>query len=251
MISTVHSLDTSDTVHLIIGQIGSHAYGTNTESSDEDYMAVVLPNMSCYIGLDEWGKEGTRSVRWQDEGSDIVKYELHKFARLMLSFNPNVVPLLYLPERCYIKVHPGGRMLIDNRRLFESKRFFDTFNGFAKSQMHKVRDKITGKLGQKRKDLIAKYGYDVKFAMHTIRILRMAIEFCVSGSMNVDRSHIDAEELLEIKNGGWTEETFFDRAEHLISIVDSYRNDCDWIPDEPDYQGVNELVMGIIAEYGF
>lgn len=239
-------LDTLD--QILVGQVGSNAYGTYTEYSDEDYMAVVLPDLSCYIGLNEWGSQGTKCVNSVDLGADVVQYELHKFARLMLAFNPNVAPLLYLPERCYVKVHPAGRMLLDNRNLFESKRVFDTFNGFAKSQMHKVRDKITGKLGQKRKDLIAKYGYDTKFAMHTIRILRMGIEFAMTGVMNVDRTNIDAEELKAIKTGAWTEEYFFERAEGLLAVFDSLKADTE-IPKEPNFKAVNELVMFIISEY--
>lgn len=56
-------------------------------------------------------------------------------------------------------------------------------------------------MGERRKALVRRHGYDTKNAAHLIRLLRMGIEFLQSGELLVDRSGHDAGELLAIKRG--------------------------------------------------
>jgi hypothetical protein len=51
-----------------------------------------------------------------------------------------------------------------------------------------------------------KYSYDVKHGAHLVRLLNMGIEIIRDGKVNVDRTGIDADVLLDIRNGGWTYE---------------------------------------------
>ena len=57
-------------------------------------------------------------------------------------------------------------------------------------------------MGEKRKKLVEKFGYDCKNAAHLIRLLVMITEFLDTGEMQVFREH-DAERFLEIKKGEW------------------------------------------------
>lgn len=240
-----------DSLVLLLGQVGSKAYGTNTESSDDDFMAVVLAPLSCYTGLDKWENDGSFELKKENgNGEDAIAYELHKFSRLCLQFNPNVIPLLYLSD--YIMVHPAGQTILDNKDAFISLRCYDTFIGYAKSQMSNVRKGITGKYGSKRKALIEKYGFDTKFAAHTIRLLRMVGEFFYTGHIQVNRTEIDADELLSIRRGEWTEDEFFLEAEKIMKWVEDAKNlNPRNIPKEPDYARVNRIVMEIISQYTY
>ena len=59
------------------------------------------------------------------------------------------------------------------------------------------RNACKGYMGEKRKRLVEKFGYDTKNASHLIRLLRMGMEFLVDGELHVERE--DAKELLRIK----------------------------------------------------
>ena len=48
---------------LLLGQVGSKAYGTSTPESDDDYMGVCLAPMNNYIGLKEWNHHGTKEIK--------------------------------------------------------------------------------------------------------------------------------------------------------------------------------------------
>ncbi len=238
-----------NTKFLLIGLVGSQAYGTATEESDEDYMGVALAPLSYYTGLDQWQNEGTKEFK-KEKGDeyDAVVYELKKFFKLCLGFNPNVIPLLYLPKYKYATA--GGMQLVYNADIFVSKYAYDTFIGYAKSQLSNVKKGITGKYGAKRKELIQKYGYDVKFAMHTIRLLTMINEFFSTGKMSVNRGS-DIPHLLDIRHGKITEKEFFQEAEFLLSIAQGEFEKATWIPDKPDFKRANELCMDIIEDNKF
>lgn len=232
---------------LILGQVGSKAYGTDTLESDDDFMGVILAPMSCYIGLDSWGQSGTKESK-RENGSpvDAVYYDIKKFFNLCLGFNPNVIPLLYLQK--YVHVSPGGQMILSNADMFTSKLAFDTFIGYSKSQLSSVQRGVTGKYGEKRKALIQKYGYDVKFAYHTIRLLTMIQEFFSIGLMNVHRG-ADIPYLMSIREGKVKQEEFFKLAEDLMHLVGRCFDDAKWIPDKPDYERANRICMDVIDSY--
>jgi len=68
-----------------------------------------------------------------------------------------------------------------------------------------------------RRELEVKSGYDTKHASHLVRLMRMGYEILSEGKVLVNRKGIDADELLSIKNGGWT----FDQ---VMSFKDEMEN---------------------------
>ena len=237
---------------LILGQVGSKAYNTDTEESDDDWMGVCLAPISHYIGLDEWGDRKDSGVKIDfrpDEGIDHTIYELKKFVKLCTVFNPNVMTLLYLDE--YEILHPAGKLLIQNRDAFNSIHAYHRFAKYAENQLaHVMRSstgEVSGKLGQKRKNYIEKFGYDVKFACHTIRLLRMVHEFMDTKVLKVYRDK-DAEELRSIRRGEWPLQKFLDESKSLMADVKVAAEHCD-LPPECDYQRVNNVVMEIISKF--
>lgn len=66
-----------------------------------------------------------------------------------------------------------------------------------------------------RAEIEEKYGFDAKHAMHCIRLIRMCQEILTTGKVNVDRTSIDAEELVYIRNGGWPYEKIEQYAEDM------------------------------------
>ena len=244
----IFKLDSHIGKYILVGQVGSKSYGTDTPESDDDFVGVAVAPLSHYTGLDHWENDGTLEIkRKETHNAEIVIFELKKFLKLCLAFNPNVIPLLYLREQDYTTKLTGGQMLIDNRDAFTSRRAYKTLIGYAEFQRHTVTECNTGKLGQKRKELVAKFGYDVKYASHTIRILRMGIEFFDTGKLNVYRTW-DQEELKDIRNGKWP-------LDKWLKLVDSLLNEAKFcesrnlLPEKSDYNRVNWMCMRLVDMY--
>jgi hypothetical protein len=103
-----------------------------------------------------------------------------------------------------------------------------------------------GYMGQKRRELVRRVGYDAKNAAHLIRLLRMGIEFLSEGTLHVERA--DATELLDIKRGDWPLEKVKAEAERLFQLAqEAYVRSS--LPPEPDRQRAEQLCVEMISEY--
>ena len=176
---------------ILLGFRGSLAHGTyvpqdNPDSiDDKDIMGVFVNPITHYFGLSEKEHHEKFIKEW-----DAVSYEVRKFFRLLLKSNPNVIGLLWLDERDYLLKTPSGQKLIDNRDLFVSKQIYHSFNGYAWGQFKRMTHfKFEGYMGEKRKGLVEKFGYDTKNAAHLIRLLDMGIEFLNEGVLYVKRKN--------------------------------------------------------------
>lgn len=320
---------------ILTGTIGSHSYGTNTPASDYDYMSAVVAPSSYYFGLKNWGSNGTKETEHQDPEKGLVEhkyYEIKKFVSMCAGMNPNAVPILWLNPMHYEVITPAGNLFIKNRTLFNSKKAYHTFSGYAMGQLHKmggvfndneeqekkikkgyqdfqawvteeieylrkfrdleangtldkVRERtdfgyrywgtvpnegllnalialrthsieeckrikdgpITGRMGAKRKELRAQFGYDTKFAFHTIRLMRMCCEFLEhpEEGLKVYRKDIDAEHLFSIRMGKFTQEEVKQMADELFARSKKLLVTTD-LPDKPNDEAINNLTMDII-----
>ena len=205
------------------GSIAHNTYDSNLPYEDKDIMGIfVLPREFLYgirhIETVErsWDEKlsQVRSIPW-----DLVYYSLQKYLRLMLKQNPNVIMLLWLAEKHYIKRTKWGNMLIENRDKLLSKQCYKSFSGYAHGQLHRMAHHgPTGRMGAKRKALVKEFGYDVKNAGHLIRILKMGMETLSTGEMEVERH--DNNMLLDIKRGKWSLQKVLDYANELFKLVD-------------------------------
>jgi len=230
---------------VLVGYRGSIAHGTYIPSTDpnsiddKDLMGIYAGKKKHYIGFG--GKEvyERKINEW-----DAVLYELRKFIGLLLKSNPNVLMLLWLPEKYYLYKSLYGQMLIDNRSIFVSKHAYHAFSGYAYGQLHRMTNfKYEGYMGEKRKSLVDKYGFDCKNGSHLIRLLRMGIEFLTEGELFVERE--DASQLISIKKGEWTLEQVKKEAEKLFTLAhEAYIRSK--LPDKPNHKKAEELLMTMI-----
>ena len=239
---------------ILKGYRGSISHGTFEESTtkdDKDIMGVFIPPEDVTFGiknmetiermLEEKHSQKRMSV-W-----DIVYYSLPKYLNLIMKQNPNVICLLWIEEEHYIKRTALGNRLIEARSQLLSKGCYKSFCGYARSQLHRMTHIApTGRLGQKRKKLIEKFGYDVKNASHLIRLLKMGMETLVTGEMTVKRP--DSAMLLEIKRGEWTLEKVIEYAEKLFDLMDEALVKSE-LPVRIDYNFTNKLCQGIMMEF--
>ena len=114
---------------------GSWGYGTAVEGSDIDLRGVALQRPSDLLGLTEFGQ-------YEDDCTDSVVYGFSKFVRMLLDCNPNCIELLGLPRDKYPLLTPQGSDLLENRRLFISKRAIKSFGGFATAQLRRLQNAL-------------------------------------------------------------------------------------------------------------
>lgn len=214
-------------------------------TDDRDTMAICVPPIDHYLGLREFGKRGTQEIK---EGEfDIVIYEARKALQLLTQGNPNVLSLLWLPSNGYLHLTGAGELLLERRSLFVGTWVYQPFVGYAKAQVHKMEHGAhQGYMGEKRKALVAKHGYDCKNAAHLIRLLRMGAEFLKSGELLVDRGGFDATELLDIKHGEWSLARVKKEADRLFRRAEDAYDRCT-LPISPDRDAINELCTRMIC----
>lgn len=228
---------------------GSIAHGMFVPSDDplsiddKDVMAVVVAPIDRYFGLREFGSRGTKEVMVREW--DIVAYEVRKFVSLLAKGNPNVLSLLWLPENGYLAIKDSFRMLIEKRALFATREVYHAFVGYAHGQLHRMtHQKFEGYMGEKRKALVAKFGYDCKNAAHLIRLLRMGTEFLKDGNLQVLRH--DAQQLLEIKRGEWSLNQVKEEADRWFKNAEAAYL-ASTLPAMPDYDKINALCVDVVS----
>lgn len=91
-------------------------------------------------------------------------------------------------------------------------------------------------------------GYDSKNLMHTIRLLEMAGEIAREGVLHVRRPNRDF--LLRVRSGEFGYDELVSRAEELhTGLTKAFATSA--LPDAPDRNRVNEVLVGIREEFQF
>ena len=130
---------------VLLGLGGSHAYGTNTSSSDLDCRGVAI-NSKAEILTNQNFEQFT------NEETDTVIYSFNKIVSLLSNCNPNVVELLGLKPEHYLYRSHIGQELLDNRKLFLSKKAVHTFGSYANSQLRRLDNKAVRLVGQTERE---------------------------------------------------------------------------------------------------
>lgn len=114
---------------------GSHAYGTNVETSDIDVRGITYNPVDSLLGNRVF-------EQYEDEATDTVVYGLNKMFKLLLECNPNTIEQLGSKPEHYIILNDDGKKLIENRKIFLSKRAIYTFGGYANSQLRRLQNAL-------------------------------------------------------------------------------------------------------------
>ncbi|MCR3759239.1 nucleotidyltransferase domain-containing protein [Clostridium felsineum] len=120
---------------ILLGLSGSYAYGTNNENSDIDIRGITLNRKSDLIGM-------TSFDQYVDDNTDTCIYGFNKMINLLLNCNPNTIELLGLNEENYLYLNDIGRELINNKKMFLSKRAVHSFYGYASSQLRRLQNAL-------------------------------------------------------------------------------------------------------------
>ena len=100
---------------ILLGLAGSCTYGTNNGHSDIEIRGIALNRRSDLIGM-------TSFEQHVDGCTDTAIYGFNKIINLLLNCSPNVLELLGLNTEHYLYLNDMGQSLLDNARLFLTKR---------------------------------------------------------------------------------------------------------------------------------
>lgn len=228
---------------------GSIAHGMYVPKSDpnsiddRDIMGIFINPLEHYLGFNR----RDTFEKWVD-CYDAVYYELRKLIILLMNSNPNVLSMLWVDRKHIIFENVIAKILRENRDLFVSKQAYHSFTGYAYSQLKRMENfKHNGYMGEKRKQLVEKFGYDTKNAAHLIRLLYMGIEFLNEGKLYVERVH-DAKMLLDIKKGEWSLEQVKNRADRLFVLAEEAYTRTN-LPNEPDRNKIEKLLIELLLKH--
>ncbi len=217
---------------------GSHAYGTNTPTSDRDIRGVALPPVPWLLGFPP-----SDQARWTAERrdpDDVVIHALPKFCRLALQANPTILEVLFCREEDVIDQTAIGKELRAMREAFLSKRAYVSFSGYAAGQLKRMRSHNTEHGA--RQTAVAQHGYDPKNAMHLIRLLLVARYLLTEGVVYVRLPDADLSLLRQIRQAQLTVAQIQRMAEELDRECFDRRDQAP-LPEEPDRARVEAWLM--------
>lgn len=245
-----------DNVHYLT-IMGSVAYGVSSDNSDEDIYGFCIPKKDMIFPhlrgeILGFGRQIENFEVWQEhhiqdketnKEHDFQIYSIVKYFSLCMECNPNMIDSLYTPSRCVLHSTAIGNMVRDNRDLFLHKGAWHRFKGYAYSQMHKMNTKDP-KSG-KRKELRDKFGFDVKFSYHVVRLLNECEMILTEGTLDLQRNR---EQLKEIRRGEWTIndiKNYYDQKK--IQLEEVYNKSK--LPHSPDEGKIKELLLNCLEHH--
>lgn len=130
---------------------GSHSYGTAIETSDFDVKGVVIPPMNYFLGYNSTfeqlqdGKEISKRLsyalpaKFSKSPIDGTLFDIRKFFKLAADCNPNVLECLFVRPEDVLICHDAFTSVVENRQSFLSRRVLYTFQGYAVSQLKRIK----------------------------------------------------------------------------------------------------------------
>lgn len=115
--------------------VGSTAYGTNLPTSDIDSVAVCIPTLEYFYSF----KKFEQTVGKDKNGNDRTVYDLRKAVNLMLGNNPNMLDILFTPDRCVLQTSSYWEQIREIQDLFVSKKCRHTYAGYAAAQLDRIK----------------------------------------------------------------------------------------------------------------
>ena len=114
---------------------GSHAYGTNIETSDIDIRGCAFNSKSDILGMSNFEQVINNET-------DTTIYSFNKLISLIINCNPNTIEMLGCNPDHYIIQNPIGSELLNNKKMFLSKKAMHSFGGYANQQLRRLQNAL-------------------------------------------------------------------------------------------------------------
>ena len=241
--------------------MGSVAFGVATDDSDIDTVGFCVPPKDIVFphlagDILGFGRQKQRFVCYQkhhvrdrrsgekDRVYDLNVYNIVHYFHLCMENNPNMIDSLFTPQECVLHGSTVSNMIRDKRRMFLHKGAWHRFKGYAYNQLHKMRTR-TVQPDSKRADIRKRFGYDVKFAYHVVRLLDEIEQILTLGDLDIRRNRA---QLKAIRRGEVPEgEVRAWALEKEKSLEKAYEESK--LPWGPDEVAIKRLLLECLEEH--
>lgn len=238
--------------------VGSVMYGVSDDLSDVDVNGFCVPRRDMVFPhlrgeIPGFGRQLKRFDQYQqhhvDDPSnekqyDLTIYSIVRYFQLCMDNNPNMLDSLFAPENCILHITRVGTMVRENRREFLHKGCWHKFKGYAFSQLHKARGK-NPEVGSKRAELRERYGMDVKFLYHVVRLIGEVEQILEEGDLDLQRNkeHLKAVRRGEVPQDE-IEAWFMSKEKDLESLYEKST-----LRYKPDEQAIKNLLLSCLEQH--
>jgi predicted nucleotidyltransferase len=221
---------------ILEGIVGSQAHGLATPESDIDTAGVFVLPTETILGIHPYRETVARHDGVDKKvDPDKARHEVGKFIRLCMTANPSVLEMLFLPE--HITMEPEGELILDARTAFLSTKIRDTHIGYAQQQIKRIKNRGDGSFAADTRKRTEKH------ARHVYRLIIQGTKALTEGRFTVRLSPEEAAMARAFGALAVTDlEVFLDNAESLLYGLDQIEST---LPDKPDYDVINDLLVTI------
>lgn len=233
---------------------GSHSYGVETKDSDFDYYGMCIAprdhHFPAEYGLISGFDEIPEFETWHqhriayEKGIDLTLSNITHYFKLLRKNNPNIIDSLFAPQSCVVTATQLANMIRDNRKIFLHKGLWKMFKGYAYSQKSEM---INRQPQGARKEMVDKWGFDLKFAMNLVRLLSECEQLLIEGDLDLQESGRKAH-LKSIRNGEVPLKDilhYFDTKEKQLEELYNKTK----LPDEPDDVKIRALLINCLEHH--
>jgi hypothetical protein len=221
---------------ILLVEVGSTAHGTGIPGGeDNDEMGVVVDSPEQVLGLSESGFK-TVMQRTQPEGArsgpgdtDRTLYSLRRFLRLAASGNPSILMSFWAP---IIHATDEGQELRGLADAFVGRHVVPRYRGYMQTQAQRLLGTRGGGHGKRgggqRTELVDRFGYDTKYAMHCARLGFQGIELLTTRQLGLPIQGEPADWLRAVRRGEvsfdewWARSLALDAQLSVLAKDDSY-----------------------------
>lgn len=173
---------------------------------------------------------------------DLNIYSIIKFFHECKKCNPNLIDSLFTSHECILHCTQVGNIIRENRKMFLSKKCWNTYKQYAYSQLHKMKSK--NPIG-KRKEEREKYGFDLKFSYNLVRLLEECNQILATGDLDLMANR---EQLKSIRRGEWTREDvekYFQNKEKILENLYAQSN----LPMQVDEIKIKQVLLQCLEHH--
>lgn len=240
------------------GLVGSTVYGLNVGDGidDRDEMGVCVEPISMAMGLTGFEqyiyrtaveRTGDHNTKSQAGDLDLVVYSLRKYVRLALKGNPSILALLFVPDDSLVKINDVGYALRELVPQLISRKAGGAFLGYLQAQKQRLLGE-RGQMRSNRPELVEKYGFNTKYAMHMLRLGYQGVELLTTGRLTIPTPEPQRTELLGLRRGEMPLQEALTRAGELECELKDLLGHSS-LPELPDKEFVEKWMVQVYGKY--
>jgi predicted nucleotidyltransferase len=185
-------------------------------------------------------RTGKNDARSEPGDLDLVTHSLRKYLQLALKGNPSVLVPLYLTDPFLQVCTVEGYELQALAPRIISKRAIVAFLGYLTAQEEKLKGERSTRVH--RPELVAKYGYDTKFAMHALRLGFQGLELAQEHRLTLPMTGSVRLYLRDVRTGKYPLVEVLASIERIKEALRAELQESE-LPDEPDTEAVERWML--------